>query len=203
VGTGWTDHSGVRATSCRRESKEKALGNTRLLTSLTSAAESVKADDRQAQLRGPAAAAPGWGGLTQEALAELAGLSLREVSDLELGARRAPYRESVLRLAEVLGLAEPERETLLAASRRWRAAIEAALPTRIRTGPHAVRGTVLDLGGGFEAPLRWKRGWVAAKQPAAGARATITGLQPSDRGDDCSIRLGRTSDARNASHARV
>src|SRR6266704_5301152 len=37
-------------------------------------------------------------GLTQEALAEQAGLSLRGVSDLERGLRRVPYPETVERL---------------------------------------------------------------------------------------------------------
>jgi predicted ATPase/DNA-binding XRE family transcriptional regulator len=37
-------------------------------------------------------------GLSQEALAERAGLSLRGLSDLERGARRAPYRDTALRL---------------------------------------------------------------------------------------------------------
>ena len=43
-------------------------------------------------------------GLTQEGLAERAGLSARGVSDLERGARRAPQRETVRRLARGLGL---------------------------------------------------------------------------------------------------
>ena len=43
-------------------------------------------------------------GLTQEGLAERAGLSARGVSDLERGARRAPQRETVRRLARALGL---------------------------------------------------------------------------------------------------
>ena len=43
-------------------------------------------------------------GLTQEGLAERAGLSVRGVSDLERGARRAPQRETVRRLARALGL---------------------------------------------------------------------------------------------------
>jgi predicted ATPase/DNA-binding XRE family transcriptional regulator len=60
----------------------------------------------------------GKAGLSQEALAERAGLSLRGLSDLERGARRAPYRDTVLRLAEALGLGEPERQELLASRRR-------------------------------------------------------------------------------------
>jgi predicted ATPase/DNA-binding XRE family transcriptional regulator len=57
-------------------------------------------------------------GLTQEALAERAGLSLRGLSDLERGARRAPYRDTAERLARALGLDGTERAALLTATRR-------------------------------------------------------------------------------------
>jgi transcriptional regulator with XRE-family HTH domain len=42
-------------------------------------------------------------GLTQAALAERAGLSERGLSDLERGVRRAPYVDTVVRLAAALG----------------------------------------------------------------------------------------------------
>lgn len=58
------------------------------------------------------------GGLTQEELAERARLSVRAVSDLERGVRRAPYRETVRLLAEALGLGAPERAALERAARR-------------------------------------------------------------------------------------
>jgi predicted ATPase len=73
-------------------------------------------------------------GLSQEALAERAGLSLRGLSDLERGARRAPYRDTVRRLADALDLGEPERSVLVAASRRQRPAMETPWPVPIRTG---------------------------------------------------------------------
>ena len=57
-------------------------------------------------------------GLTQEALAEQAGLSTRGLSDLERGARRLPYRHTVRQLGLALGLTRDECATLLAASRR-------------------------------------------------------------------------------------
>src|SRR6266542_5383788 len=57
-------------------------------------------------------------GLTQEALAEQAGLSVRGLSDLERGARRLAYRDTVQRLAHALDLDQDERAALLAASRR-------------------------------------------------------------------------------------
>jgi predicted ATPase/DNA-binding NarL/FixJ family response regulator/transcriptional regulator with XRE-family HTH domain len=57
-------------------------------------------------------------GLTQQALAERAGMSLRGLSDLERGARRAPYPDTVRRLAEAIGLSEAERTALVASSGR-------------------------------------------------------------------------------------
>jgi transcriptional regulator with XRE-family HTH domain len=48
-------------------------------------------------------------GLSQEELAERAGLSRRGISDLERGTRRAPYPATVRRLAEALSLNEAER----------------------------------------------------------------------------------------------
>src|SRR5215217_1375766 len=58
--------------------------------------------------------------LSQEALAERAGLSVRAISDLERGARRAPYRETVRLLVDALGLAAGDREALEAAVDRGR-----------------------------------------------------------------------------------
>ena len=57
-------------------------------------------------------------GLTQEALAERAGLSLRGVSDLERGARRAPHRDTVRRLTAALGLDAAEQGAAMAAIAR-------------------------------------------------------------------------------------
>ena len=54
-------------------------------------------------------------GLSQERLAEHAGLSLRGISDLERGMRTAPRLETVRLLADGLGLEEPDRAALLAA----------------------------------------------------------------------------------------
>ncbi|MDQ6672496.1 MAG: helix-turn-helix domain-containing protein [Chloroflexota bacterium] len=56
--------------------------------------------------------------LTQQELAERAGMSLRGLSDLERSVRRAPHRDTVLRLAQALGLEDVESQALLAASRR-------------------------------------------------------------------------------------
>src|SRR6266487_2449980 len=57
-------------------------------------------------------------GLTQEELAEQAGLSVRGLSDLERGARRAPRRETIQLLSEALHLPAAERTRLEAAARQ-------------------------------------------------------------------------------------
>ena len=56
-------------------------------------------------------------GLTQEELAEAAGLSPRSVSDLERGIHRTAHKDTALLLAGALGLAEPARELFVAAAR--------------------------------------------------------------------------------------
>ncbi len=73
-------------------------------------------------------------GITQETLAERAGMSVRGLSDLERGARRAPHRDTVLRLADALGIAPDVRESLLAAARppRMTAPVLAALAATTR-----------------------------------------------------------------------
>ena len=54
-------------------------------------------------------------GLTQEELAEKAGLTARGISDLERGERKRPYPHTVRALAAALELAEDERAALIAA----------------------------------------------------------------------------------------
>ena len=53
-------------------------------------------------------------GLTQDALAERAGLSLNAISALERGERRHPYPRTVQVLADALGISENERSALTA-----------------------------------------------------------------------------------------
>jgi predicted ATPase/DNA-binding XRE family transcriptional regulator len=52
-------------------------------------------------------------GLSQQELAERAGLSLRGIADLERGARRSPYPATVRRLTQALDLNEADRADLL------------------------------------------------------------------------------------------
>jgi predicted ATPase/DNA-binding SARP family transcriptional activator/DNA-binding XRE family transcriptional regulator len=61
-------------------------------------------------------------GLTQEALAERAGLSLRGISDLERGARRVPHTDTLRRLGLALEL-DPEAQRGLAAAAKQRSAV--------------------------------------------------------------------------------
>ena len=55
--------------------------------------------------------------LSQEQLAERAGLSVRTISDLERGAHHAPRLETVRMLADALSLSNTDRAALLAAAR--------------------------------------------------------------------------------------
>lgn len=54
-------------------------------------------------------------GLTQEELAERAGLSCRGINDLERGARRHPRRDTIVRLAEAFALTDDQRAAFEAA----------------------------------------------------------------------------------------
>lgn len=56
-------------------------------------------------------------GLSQEALAERAGVTAQAISSLERGVRRTPYLATVSLLASALGLSDHERTALIAASR--------------------------------------------------------------------------------------
>src|ERR671916_3029432 len=57
-------------------------------------------------------------GLTQEELAERAGLTAKGIGALERGDRRRPYQHTVRALAAALGLPDAERDALLAAARQ-------------------------------------------------------------------------------------
>ena len=62
-------------------------------------------------------------GLTQEELAERAGVSTRGVSDLERGAHGLPRKDTLQLLLDALGLSPTDRATLVAAARRPPAAV--------------------------------------------------------------------------------
>jgi transcriptional regulator with XRE-family HTH domain len=74
--------------------------------------------------------------LTQEELAERAGLSARGVSDLERGVRRMPHPDTARRLADALRLGHSERTELLgAADRAGSPGGSAPLPRLTATSP--------------------------------------------------------------------
>src|SRR5690348_5776924 len=73
-------------------------------------------------------------GLSQETLAERAGISAMAVSALERGARRRPHLETVGRLADALGLGGEQRAALLAAARPDVAGTDTASPAAPSTG---------------------------------------------------------------------
>jgi predicted ATPase/transcriptional regulator with XRE-family HTH domain len=68
-------------------------------------------------------------GLTQEALAERAGLSARAISDLERDPTRTPRLDTVTLLADALSLAPEQRARLLGAARPGSAPLADSVPT--------------------------------------------------------------------------
>src|SRR5215211_6311341 len=68
-------------------------------------------------------------GLTQEELAERAGVSTRGISDLERGARGLPRKDTLQMLLQALDLSPADRAALVAAARR--PAVVAAQAERI------------------------------------------------------------------------
>src|SRR5947209_3631443 len=71
-------------------------------------------------------------GLTQEGLAEQAGISVRTISDLERGLYQRPHRDTVQLLADALGLTAEERQMLESAGGRGPS--PASSPTLIVVG---------------------------------------------------------------------
>ena len=68
--------------------------------------------------------------LTQEELAEAAGISPRSVSDVERGIHRTAHKDTALLLAGALGLAEPARALFVAAARGRRPAADVLAAVR-------------------------------------------------------------------------
>jgi transcriptional regulator with XRE-family HTH domain len=79
-------------------------------------------------------------GLSQEELAERAGLSVRTVGDLERGAAHAPRKDTVELLARALALVPPERAALAEAARRLSTAASRPTPD-VRSSPALVGRT--------------------------------------------------------------
>ena len=73
--------------------------------------------------------------LTQEELAEAAGVSPRSVSDLERGINRTARKDTAELLAGALGLTEPVRAVFVAAARGRAPAAEVLAAVRGEAGP--------------------------------------------------------------------
>jgi predicted ATPase/DNA-binding XRE family transcriptional regulator len=76
--------------------------------------------------------------LSQEALAERAGLSRRGISDLERGARQAPRLETVRLLADALAIGDADRQSLLTAARPAVLGLARSQPSPSFAGLHLV-----------------------------------------------------------------
>src|SRR5215468_5545561 len=134
-------------------------------------------------------------GLTQEALADRAGLSVRGIADLERGARRYPHFHTLRSLAQALELDPDDRVALLAAGQRPAPpdpAAEVALAERRCQG--CGRENTLDAGFCVECGQA-----LAVPCPACGARG-----RPSDRfchacGASRTARLSDPGEAPNSS----
>jgi predicted ATPase/DNA-binding XRE family transcriptional regulator len=98
-------------------------------------------------------------GLSQEALAEQAGISARAISDLERGLYQAPRRDTVSLLVAALGLAGPDA-----------ARLESAVPRRRRKGlgAPAARSALsrTAAGGRWPDPPRLRLAYTADRPPA-------------------------------------
>src|SRR5712692_10102180 len=81
-------------------------------------------------------------GLSQDELAERAGLSRRGISDLERGERRLPHPATVRRLASGLGLDLTERAVLLAAVRQQEPPSRARVPLGFKQLPESLSSLV-------------------------------------------------------------
>jgi len=78
-------------------------------------------------------------GLTQEALAERAGLATKAIAALESGARRSPYPRTLSMLAGALELSAVEGAAFARMGRSTRAGGQASLPTDDQSGAQASR----------------------------------------------------------------
>lgn len=89
-------------------------------------------------------------GLTQEELAEQAGLSARGISDLERGERERPHRDTVQMLADALALSDEDRAAFETAARLRLPAdtpdgLTHAPPTNLPTPPTPLIGRAEDV----------------------------------------------------------
>ncbi|MEA2517799.1 MAG: hypothetical protein QOG16_1637 [Actinomycetota bacterium] len=84
--------------------------------------------------------------LTQEELAEKAGISVRTISDIERGLRRFVYQDTAERLAEALGVGAPDKEEFISVARGRASDLQSGLlglpsrPNRVPVPPTRMIG---------------------------------------------------------------
>jgi tetratricopeptide (TPR) repeat protein/transcriptional regulator with XRE-family HTH domain len=139
--------------------------------------------------------------LTQEELAEAAGLSPRSVSDLERGINRTAHKDTALLLADALSLAGPVRERFVAAA-RGKAPAADVLAARTGVMPAAfaaaaIRGLPRDIGSftGRQAELAQLMGTLAEAAAVGG----VVGIHAIDG----MAGIGKTTFAVHAAHRLV
>ena len=99
----------------RQAPSPRAVSDIILITPSSAGSWQVTGEDRLSGSFGDLLRDRRWAaGLTQEELAERAGLSVRSVSDLERGHTAHPHLRSARMLADALGLVSPGREAFLA-----------------------------------------------------------------------------------------
>ena len=114
-------------------------------------------------------------GLTQEELAEAAGVSQRAVSDLERGINRTARKDTALLLAGALGLTGQPRDLFIAAARGrgqplrfWRPGKDRSRYRSRRRRPGRCRAISLPSPAArLSSPTCWGR-WPAPRQSGAG-----------------------------------
>jgi transcriptional regulator with XRE-family HTH domain len=81
--------------------------------------------------------------LTQEDLAERAGLSARVISEIERGGPHVPRRDTVALLAEALGLSAAKRQSFVAGAPRQRRGVPAHTRAHLCLPGHAAARVAL------------------------------------------------------------
>ncbi|WP_370154052.1 AAA family ATPase [Streptacidiphilus sp. EB129] len=110
-------------------------------------------------------------GLTQEELAEAAGVAARSIRELERGRRERPHKRTVQMLASALGLTEVQAAALLAAARSGRSA-ESGADDSVRGSALLERSSQLGALEGAAREARAGRGQVVLVRAGAGMGKT-------------------------------
>ncbi len=122
--------------------------------------------------------------LTQEELAEAAGLSPRSVSDLERGIHRTAHKDTAGQLADALGLAGPSRALFVAAARGRGPAADVLAAGG--GGPGAVLAAALSAhrSAAFDVHVLAGSGCGAAEVAGSGFAIVVAGEEAGERVDE-------------------